>query len=160
MICEVANGCLIGCGRWPYSECSCDCPEGLGSAANSKGVLKGKIRDVWDAERRGVKFEQIYIEGVRSRVLGASEGHTSRVACRAIGPQGVCGASTWSHTMLETSGTGPSDQGSLETTIPVTGPFTPGSGFRQRHGTTTSLAQQWGPSASRTTTCLAQQRGP
>ena len=45
----------------------------------------------------GVKFEQIYIEGVRSRVLGASEGHTSRVACRAIGPQGVCGASTWSH---------------------------------------------------------------
>lgn len=83
--------------------------------------------------------------GVRSRVLGASEGHTSRVACRAIGPQGVCGASTWSHTMLETSGTGPSDQGSFETTIPVTGPFTPGSGFRGRHGTRTCLAQQRSP---------------
>jgi hypothetical protein len=57
----------------------------------------------------------------------------------------VCGASTWSHTMLETSGTGPSDQGSLETTIPVTGPFTPGSGFRGRHGTRTCLAQQRSP---------------
>jgi len=48
------------------------------------------------------------------------------------------------HTMLETSGTGPTDQGSLETSHPVTGPFTPGSGFRMCHGTTTGLTQPRG----------------
>ena len=54
------------------------------------------------------------------------------------------------HTMLGTSGTGHTGQGLLETTIPVTGPFTPGSGFRQRHGITTSRSPSNGvPSASR-----------
>ena len=122
------------------------------------GVSEAGKKNVWGAERRGGKFELFWVYffmegGSIAGTRGFRGSHQPRCV-RASSRQGVCGASTWWHTILDAAGAGPICQGSLEASHPATGPFTPGSGIRIRHGTTTGLSPSHGDPP------LTQLRGP